>query len=126
MPQQWPSGKDSGQEATFNVERANKWTDATIPLTGTTIQLSGAGSRATPQLLSASVLYVLVSKVDMYMVAGPTLGTITASVGNQIWPGLVPVYHVPISGVSQVVAVAPVSGSNIEAWLSVAENTDRG
>ncbi len=120
MPQQWPSGGDSGKEATFNNERANKWTDVTIPLTGTTIVLSGAGSRATPPL-SASVMYVLVSKVDMYMVAGQ--GAMTASAGNQIWPALAPMYHIPKTGISQVVAVAPVSGSNIEAWISVAENT---
>lgn len=122
MALQWPSGGDSGKEATFKQDRANKWTDAVIPVSGTTIQLSGAGSQLSP-VLSGNVLYMLVSKVDCNVCSG-TGPLLTSSAGCQLWGAFLPLYHIPKSGSTDRIAAIANSGSNIEAWVSVVEYLD--
>ena len=118
----WPSGGDSGKEATPNWERWNKWTDSTIPISGTEIVLSGSGSRLS-RVLSGSVLHILVSKNDCHVTTG-TGPLLTASYGNQFWPANTPIYHIPKSGSTDRIAVVNDAATNVECWIAPAEYTD--
>lgn len=117
-------GGGEKNEAVFNQERANKWTDATIPLTGNTTHLSGASPQTAGPLLDGG-LYVLVSKNSCHLLA--TSGSlVSASVSHQYWPADLPTYHITVSGSSEYVSVYNDDGSTVEAWISLTERSEGG
>ncbi len=109
-------------EQVFNNERANKWSDATVPLSGTTIYLSGASPQRA-LLSNYGKLYIITLKQASHMVAttSPTLNSTTA---YHYCPAEMPTFHIPVSGSSEYVSIAANSGSTVEAWLSIAERTE--
>ena len=109
-------------DAVLNVKRQNQWTDTTIPLSGTTIYLSGASPQRT-LLPNYNKLYIITLKQASHMVA-TTSPTLSASTSYHYCPAELPTFHIPISGSSEYVSIAANSGSMVEAWLSVAERGD--
>lgn len=125
MAMQTPSPDLGGErnEKVFDQERANKWTDATIPLSGATFYFSGSGNLVHGPLQYGK-LYSLVSKNACHVIAGAT-SNLTASTATQYWPADAPIFHIPVSGSSEYVAVQNnTSGTLVQAWISVFERTD--
>ncbi len=119
-------GGGEKNEALFNQERANKWTDVTAPTTGSTIHLSGVSPQTAGPLsgtADGSTLYVIVSKNATHILS--TSGALnSASVGNQYWPADTPLYHLPQSGSTEYLSFFNNDGSVVEAWISIAERKE--
>jgi hypothetical protein len=118
----WNMGGESGnKEQTFNVENANKWTDVTIPLSGQTLYVSGAGAQLIGPL-TYNTLYEIVNKKSCHIVA-TTNDLMTATVAYQFFPAENILYHIPVSGSSEYLSIVNHDGSVVEAWVSIAERT---
>lgn len=115
-------GGGEKNESLFQQERANKWTDATIPETGSTIHLSGASPQVAGPL-EENRLYVVISKNAFHALA--TSGSQnSASLGSQYWPSDTPLYHIPKSGSTEYVSILNHDLSVVEAWISITERTE--
>lgn len=123
MSLKWPSGVESGKEATFNNERANKWTDAIIPTNSMRIhQLAGTASQRTTEALSSSILYVLVSFDNVHIVSGDL--AVTASTTSLKWPALVPYFFIPLSGAQYIAARRPNAAQAVDVQIAPVENLE--
>ena len=122
MSLSWSMGADreSGKESTFNSERANKWTNSIIPTQGMIIRLSGSGNHITSQL-SSSTLYILIGKVDMHIVSGDN--SVIATTASLFWPALTPIYFIPDEEKSYISVVSSISGTAVDAYVSVIEQS---
>jgi len=119
-------GGGEKNESLFQQERANKWTDATIPQSGNTTYLSGASPQGVGPL-QENRLYVLISKNAFHALSTYSNSQsveFSASVQNQYWPAETPLYHIPRSGSTEFISVFNHDGSVVEAWVSLVERTE--
>lgn len=107
-------------EAVFNQQRANKFTQARVGTTGSTRFVSGAS----PQIvgpLQVGTLYKIVSEEPAHFLASSSIET-SASVSHQYWPAKKPIFHIPRSGSSEFISIYNHDGSDVSAWVKVEED----
>ena len=113
-------GRESGREATFNNERANKWTHSIIPTQNMQIlPLSAtAGSVRISEELSSSILYCFMSRQDCFVISGDS--TVIATTSSVFWPAFLPLYFIPMSGSQYVSSMnsSPTSGIDAKIFVS--------
>ena len=124
MGLKWPQGKtEGGGEATFNNERANKWTDSIIPTENMrTYKLSGTDSQRTDEALSSSTLYVYSPRTDAYIVSGDS--SVVATSASLFWPAYLPYYFIPRPEALYIAAIHPLTGCPVQADIAIAECPD--
>jgi len=122
-------------EKVFNNERANKFTDASLPISGSAnsgekfgcVHLSGTSPQVTPRL-TPGMLYQLVSPAAVHILAGETAegsGSFAATYRSYMYvPGDFPVFHIPLSASTDYVYVSDRDGGLVDCTFTIVERSD--
>jgi hypothetical protein len=122
-------------ENEFNNIRANRWTDATLALSGTALSGESFGNvhitGGCPQVagpLQYEMLYELISKNACNVVSttdyefSSTFSSTFAS--YQYVPADLPKFHIPKSGSSEYVIIFNTDGTDADASLCITERSE--